>query len=137
MKALLFISFILAALAGSGQNTESPKGTLEIVQDASIDMLVDKHRKINKLNPGIEGYRVQIFFDSGNQSKSRAFEVYSSFLAKYPGRGAYITFQEPNFKVRAGNFRTHIEAEGFMRSIITDYSSALVVKDNIEFPSPP
>lgn len=110
--------------------------TGQVIIDASykIERLVDKHIEINKLHPEIDGYRVQVYFDSGRNSKSKAFDVYKEFVAKYPGVEAYVTFQEPNYKVRVGDFRTRLEAQGFMQEILEAYPSAFVIKDKIQFP---
>lgn len=112
--------------------TDSIKN-IEIIQDDRTDQLLQKHKIINeKFQPW--GYRVQIFFDSGNKSRKRAKEIKAKFLSQYPDDEAYILFREPYFRVRVGDFRTRIEAEGFMKKIIKEYSGAFVIRDEISFP---
>ena len=55
-------------------------------------------------------------------------------MSAYPGIMAYVVYHEPNYKVRVGDFRTRIEAEGFMKRIMGEYPSAFVIKDKILFP---
>ena len=120
------------------QNGES--GQLIIHQDSRIDTLIKKHIEINKINSaypnhdGITGYRIQIFFDSGNNSKSRAMEVIEEFTEEYPDTGAYLTFGEPFYRVRVGDFRRKIEALGFLDKIKRKYPNAWIIKDKINFP---
>lgn len=109
-------------------------GYCEINQDPRIDMLIQKHIKINEHWNGIIGFRVQIYFDSGNNSKKQAMETRAQFLAKHPEIDAYIIFQDPHYKVRVGDFRTRMEAEGFRESISFEYPGSFVTKDEINLP---
>ena len=56
------------------------------------------------------------------------------FKAAYPGHGAYRSFASPYFKVTVGDFRTKSEAMQLMRSLKSDFPSAFVVKENINYP---
>ena len=78
--------------------------------------------------------RIQIFFDSGNNSRENANEVIEAFEEEHPGIGAYLTFREPYYRVRVGDFRRKIEALGFLQKIKRDYPNAWVIKDLINFP---
>ena len=56
------------------------------------------------------------------------------FEAKYHDIKAYRTYVNPYFKVTVGDFRTKSEAMGFLSRIVTEFPSAFVVKESIEFP---
>jgi hypothetical protein len=107
---------------------------IRFIQDDKVDLLVSKHIQINQNRQGIDGFRIQIFFDSGNNSKTRAKSVYESFLAKYPDVGAYLTFKPPNYKVRVGDFRTKLDAQRFLNEILSDYPNAWIIDDKINLP---
>ncbi len=109
-------------------------GYVEIFQDSRIDSIVKMHVNYNKHQNGIMGYRVQVFFDAGNNSLDRANKVAEEFQLLFPGDTAYISFSEPYYKVRVGDFRMRIEAEGYMQKILGDYPNAFVIKDKIHFP---
>lgn len=128
---LVCILLCLAPLKTLSQDT----GRVVVSASEKISRLVEKHKEISKLHPETDGFRVQIYFDSGHNSKSKAFEVYKNFIAKYPETDAYITFQEPNYKVRVGDFRTRMEAEGFLQQVLADFPSAFVIKGKILFPN--
>jgi hypothetical protein len=132
MPRLLLILLLLFPAALAAQTA----GKIEIVQDSRIGSLVEKHRLIAQ-NDKIHGWRIQIFFDSGTNSKNRAFAKKGLFLAKYPETGSYLTFQSPNYKVRVGDFRSRLDAEGFRQRIQGDFPDAFVVRDEIAYPTAP
>jgi hypothetical protein len=130
ISVLLFLFFIVTA----GLSGQEQKGNVQIIQDPRVDSLVNKHIELNEKNPHIEGWRINIFFESGNYSKRLALETKSQFVQKYANVPCYVVFQEPYYKVRVGDYRTKMEAEKFLKEIITEYSNAFVVEDNINFP---
>lgn len=105
-----------------------------VVAEPAIDSLVAKHIRINKEGKGFPGYRVQIFSDSGNGARERANEKRSAFVAKYPDIPAYLDFNNPNFIVRVGDFRTKLEARNFLNTVAVDFPYSFVRKDMIQPP---
>ena len=102
---------------------------------AQLSNLVEKHITANKLNTGkMMGFCVQICFESGSNSRERAERQRVAFLSKYPKQSAYLTFKEPNFRVRVGDFRTRSEARGFREKILMDFPQSFVVKDEVRYP---
>jgi hypothetical protein len=116
------------------QEVKNDSGNIRLIQDDKVDLLVSKHIQINQNRKGIDGFRIQIFFDSGNNSKTRAKSIYETFMAKYPNVGAYLTFKTPNYKVRVGDFRTKLDAQRFLNEILTDYPNAWIIDDQINLP---
>jgi len=133
-KILTIVSIFLFSgiYSGFGQKT----GKVEIiVPDTRIGTLVSKHVAFNENRGSIRGFRIQIFFDSGNNSKNSAITVMNEFKAKYPKTEAYLMFLEPNFKVRVGNFRSRMDAQHFLYKIAEEYPNAFIVKDDeINYP---
>ena len=113
------------------QVLEPAKGNVEIIQDEKITQLTEQYRKMSINNPEVEGYRVQIFFDSGSNSKNKAASVKDNFETVYPGVKSYLSYKEPYYRVRVGDFRTLTEAEGFQKKIAADFPNSFAVKDNI------
>jgi hypothetical protein len=99
-----------------------------------VYLLVSKHIQINQNRKSMEGYRIQIFFDSGNNSKTKAQSIYEGFKAKYPDVRAYLSFKSPNYKVRVGDFRTRLDAQRFLNDIIDEYPNAWIIADMINLP---
>ncbi len=130
---LIFLITPLFYIRVVAQDVGVMQGKVEVLQDERITMLAGQFRKMNLRNPAIDGFRVQIFFDSGSNSKKRASDILDEFILKYPSFRAYLSFKEPYYRVRAGNFRTLTEAVGFQKKIISDYPNAFPVKEKISF----
>ncbi|MBE0647960.1 MAG: SPOR domain-containing protein [Bacteroidales bacterium] len=113
----------------------SVEGKVKIIQDPAIEQLVQKHIRVNETRDGIPGYRIQIFFDSGANSRTKATMVCEEFRRLYPSTGIYLNFIAPNYKVRAGDFRTRLDATRFLQEVQVDYPSAYVVADQINLPN--
>ena len=59
-------------------NTLDTLGTVNIIQDARVDELLETDQRISAKNPSFTGYRVQIF--SGRSTdRERAFKVKEEF----------------------------------------------------------
>jgi hypothetical protein len=131
---ILSFLFSLPVVSLFSQEAGKDSVNIRLIQDDKVDLLVSKHIQINQNRKGIDGFRIQIFFDSGNNSKTRAQSIYETFLAKYPNIGAYLTFKTPNYKVRIGDFRTKLDAQRFLNEILTDYPNAWIIEDQINLP---
>ncbi len=131
----IFLSvFVLLSLLGPGlkaQELLTGNGLVEIVKDEKIDQLIDQYRKMSLNNPEIDGYRVQIFFDSGSNSKNKAISIKGEFDLGNPETKSYLSYKEPYYRVRVGNFRTLSEAVGFQKKLSTSYPNSFAVKDKI------
>ena len=130
VKTMIFtLLFLLLPLLPQAQQ----KGKVEVIQSAVVDSLVSISRQpaLNKT----EGFRIQVFMESGNQAVSHAQETIANFEASYPGLPAYLSFGQPYYRVRVGNFRTRLEAESQLRFIIISYPKAFVIKETIEPPA--
>ncbi len=103
-------------------------------QDERIAWLLHAHRHMVSRETGIQGYRVHIYMDSGNRARLNTQRAQAEFERKYPGIKAYIVYDEPYFKLRAGDFRTRLDARRFLEKIRKDYSAAYIVVDRINFP---
>ncbi len=131
MKLRYNILFIFLFL-GFGLSAQT--GSVRVYQDARIDTLLDKKLQINMMNPGIEGFRIQVFFESGNNSKKLANDTRDEFLGLFEETSAYVLFNEPYYKVRVGDFRSRMDAEGALEKISREYPNAFIVPDFIHLP---
>ena len=129
MKLLL----ILLALSFGTQASYAQTGEITIHKDPRIDALVQKQGAIvpPAINPEIDGYRVQLFFDSDKNAVNNARSI---FIAQFPKVDTYIEFNAPNFFLKVGDFRTRIEAEKIKSEIEGDFPTSFVVKEKINLP---
>jgi len=130
--SLLFVSFLFfVVLQTSAQTLVPEKGNVEIIQEPKLNQVSENYKKLNLQNAPVDGFRVQIFFESGPNSKSTATAKMNSFQNQYPDVKTYLSYKEPYYRVRVGNFRTMIEAVGFQKKIAEEYPNAYAVKDKI------
>jgi hypothetical protein len=126
-----FIALLFFTRHGVAQELIAAPGSVEVIQDEKLTQLAEQYRKMSVNNSEIDGYRVQIFFDSGSNSKNKAASVKDEFEALYPEAKPYLSYKEPYYRVRVGNFQSLIEAVGFQKKISTDYPNSFPVKDKI------
>jgi hypothetical protein len=128
---------LVVSVPVSAQISAYQQGSVEVFADPDLDLLVEKHIRINQALKTTEGFRIQLFSDSGNNSKSRAQEMQVELTTRFPGVGVYLTFKSPNYRVRIGNFRNRLDARRFLNEIAIDYPNAFIVNDMINFPEVP
>lgn len=140
MKSFLLIGLLIfMQMVSSAQNNND--GRVVVIQDQLVDTVLQQYEalrlriKENPDNKAILGYRIQIFFDSGINSSDRARQARDEFLALFPDVPAYVSWKAPNYRVRVGDFRSRLEAEKELQSILIGYPNAWVIKDEINFPA--
>src|SRR3989344_1421512 len=128
----LFSSIIFIFLCKSicAQTAISDTGKVEVVQEYKVKELVNKHIEINSKAP-IKGYRIKIHFGS---DKNKAKEIKAKFISKFPDIAAYEKYDQPNFNIRVGDFRTKLEAYKALKEIQLEFPSSFLVQDEIEMP---
>lgn len=127
-----FILVLLFPIVVCSQSRELNKN-VTIKVNNKIDTLIAVQRIINTEANHFNGYRIQIYSDAGNNSKSKAMEVQSVFAKTNPDYSSYLTFSEPYYKVRVGDFRTRIDAEKLLKNIVEVYPAAFIVADKVVF----
>lgn len=131
MKHLItIIVFIFIA-----NSVEAQQQRAELIQDKKVDLLVEKHAYLYRHNFTLTGWRIQIFFDSGVNSKRKASDVLRQFTELHPDVQAYLSFKEPYYRVRVGDFRSRLEAEGFLKKLQISYPNAFATSDLINPPN--
>lgn len=134
MKRALLLLFVGLSLQASAQRTvvsSDEDTTFVLVRDERFDEVVTRQKKENLLHPTIPGYRVQIYF---GVNRPKASEVKLDFTGRFPDVTAYLTYQQPNYKVRVGDFRNRYEALRFLKSIEGMYPTVFVVPDEVRLP---
>ena len=147
-KKLLIIIFALLSLSALSQqketfkiddsgiipaNANSGDGTITISQDVLLRKAVKRHIEIN--NNKFVGWRVQIYFGSGQKAMGEAQGAKKRFLTRYGNQhGAYIDFDSPFFKVKVGDFRTKPEAMYFKGIIEKTFPNSWVVNGYVNYP---
>jgi hypothetical protein len=134
MRISLLLILMLCSLTMRAQKvitTTEDDSTLTLTRDERYDKLVEKQKEINVTAQTMPGYRIQIYF-GGNRQK--ASEVKLDFSSSYPQISAYLTYQQPNFKVRIGDYRSRFEAQKFLKEIEGKYPATFIVPDEVKLP---
>lgn len=121
---LLLAAFTAIATGASAQYSLSS-------QDSLVKVLMNRHVALNQVKRTMPGYRVQIYF---GPQRAKANEVKTDFLKIFPKTGAYLIYQQPNFKIRVGDFKTRLEAMKFLKEIQPLYGTSFLVKDDVKLP---
>lgn len=119
------------------------KGTVIVVKDPKIDTIIAKRLLLNKkeaagsvraVGPIVTqmGYRVQIFYGSDRRA---IFKEQARFRSLYPNLMAYITYKEPNYYLRVGDFRTRMEAQKLMSELKSSYPTLFIFREKINAPT--
>ena len=130
-KSILAIA-LLCFFSSTAWSQKDPAdtGKVELVQDHRIKELVARHVEVNSKS-NLKGYRIKIHFGS---DKTRAREIKSKFISKFPDVPAYEKYDQPNFNIRVGDFRTKLEAYRLLKEVQLEFPSAFIVQDEIELP---
>jgi hypothetical protein len=118
----------LSPLCGQARVDSIELNKVNIYSSAGIRDLVKLHVGINESRNAITGYRVQLYSGS---NRTKAQEIRMDFSRMYPSRAVYLQYSQPNFRVRAGDFRTRLEAVKFHTALNTHFAASFVVKDDI------
>ncbi|MFZ4462252.1 MAG: SPOR domain-containing protein [Bacteroidales bacterium] len=129
-KFFLFIAIIMISIPAFTQTEQ--EGNVKIVQDNRVDKVLDLHKQFKTDHPEIDGFKIQIFMDSGNDAVEKANAVVENFTINFPDTPVELTYGAPYYRVRAGNFRTRVEAEGVLKNILPYFSQAFIIKDKIK-----
>ncbi len=128
IKYSFFLIFIFFSLISFSQENQ-----IEIIKDYRIDALVKKQGEIipPASVPQIIGYRIQLFFDT---EKKAVDDARAKFISMYPKVDTYVTYTAPNYFLKVGNFRTHLEAEKVKTSVDKEFPTNYIIKELINLP---
>ncbi len=146
---MLYRGLILAFICiGCTQIAQAQSGIVEVQKDSLISLL-QEFRAENGINPTtarlvslgskvvdkknakrvkVRGFRVQVF---SGANRSEAYAVQARFQNSYSDIGSYVTYDEPNYRVKVGDFRSRTDATAFMRELRSQYNNVFVFTEDI------
>lgn len=130
MKLFITVLFVLLSICSFSQN----KGYVILEQDQRIEQLIQRQNEIHSADNTIDGFRIQIFMESGNEAVELGNMESEKFKEKYPDIPVYFIFGQPYYRLRVGDFRTRLEAEKAFQTISKDYKKAFITSDRIQLP---
>ncbi|MFI3282948.1 MAG: hypothetical protein SNG10_05465 [Rikenellaceae bacterium] len=77
------------------------------------------------------GYRIGIFFDNGPTARAKADEAKILFQQNFPTEEVYMVYENPYFKVSAGNCVTQEEAVIMLERIQKIFPKAYLMREQM------
>lgn len=148
MKQLLTIIGLFTAVAVSAQQPASPLNTPDtsgkkiidsnsviVHKDPRLDLLVKTQAQINDITSRDgrrtdKGFRLMII---STNSRDEALAAKTKVYTYFPELKAYLWYQSPYFRVKAGNFKDRKDAEEYQKRMNTYFPKGVfIMKDVIE-----
>ena len=101
--------------------------------EKGIENIEQQYINAWKKNKKIDGFTIQITSFAGVNSRVSIERVEAQFRNQFPDIPGNISYSEPNFRLRVGNFRTKLEAYHALQKIAPSFAGAFVLKDQIDF----
>ncbi len=101
----------------------------QLTTQLKVKELISKKAEYHRITGGeADGFRIKIHF---GVDRNVASAVRSKFSAKYSDINAIEDYQQPNFVVVVGDFKTKLEAFEWLKKIQSDFPNAFIVKSKI------
>lgn len=99
----------------------------QVLLEKNIETVMELKKEHQKLNPKIDGFRIQLY----NGLEPESNEVLLKFLTLFPDMKAEIIYKAPEWKVQVGNFRTRLESDKALQQIKLQFPGSLTVRAKI------
>ena len=136
MKKILFALSLFALKTSVAQDSALFDGPTVIVHnDPRMDDLVKKQAEINARSRRISGrtmrgYRLLVL---NTNSRDEAIAGKTKIYQHFPDQKAYLTYQSPFFKLKAGNFKTRDEAVRYQKLMNSIFPKGVfIISETIE-----
>lgn len=103
-----------------------------VMQSEELKEAFAKYVRNNALKP-MPGFRIRVFFESGQYARAKSLAVARRLKALYPRMGVYQNFDSPNFVVFLGDFRTRHDAMRTYNEVKALYPTAMIMRQNINY----
>jgi len=107
---------------------------VQIVQEEKLDEILLMFMEENRKLKGIPCYWIRIYSGSAHNAREKAYETKGKFLSKYDYIRNDVIYDDPNFKVYIGGYRSKSETLKLLNIIKKDFPTAFIVYDIIDFP---
>jgi hypothetical protein len=134
-SAILFVAFPLLCvpqgiraekkaenLVDKINRAESGKGSVQVIQDASITERIGFSTKVD---PDVvarfvemSGYRIQVFVGNNQRaSKNECYNKEAEIKSTFPDLSTYVVFTAPFWRLRVGDFQSQPEAQRILSKL--------------------
>ena len=131
----LSLSGLLQAQTDTTAQTANDSITVLVHKDPRLDLLIKKQAVINELTSRDsrrtdKGFRLMII---STTSRDEAIAAKTKVYTYFPDLKAYLWYQSPYFRVKAGNFKERKDAEAYQKRMNNYFPRGVfIMKDVIE-----
>jgi len=105
------------------------KDEIPLNDNKKVDKALDSMSVHNKNIRYAAGYRIQVYV--GNERKE-VDDAKSYIYQNFPDLNTYLSFSQPTYRLKAGDFTSRMDAERFYNAIRQRYSMAMIVPERID-----
>ena len=136
MKSLLLLAALFSFNFVMAQgNNYTDTNSVVIHKDPRVDALAKKQAALNAAIKkasarSMRGYRLLVI---NTNKRNEAIDAKTKIYTYFPDLKAYLIYQTPYFKLKAGNFRTRDEAERYRKNLNSVFPKGVyIINDTIE-----
>lgn len=136
MKSLLLLAALFSFNFVMAQgNNYTDTNSVVIHKDPRVDALAKKQAALNAAIKkasarSMRGYRLLVI---NTNKRNEAIDAKTKIYTYFPDLKAYLIYQTPYFKLKAGNFRTRDEAERYRKNLNSVFPKGVyIISDTIE-----
>lgn len=125
LRFLFFLNLIFCFGIQKPLSAQEPNDT-----QSKVNQLVEKKAEYHRLTDGEQdGYRIKIHFGSDSE---KAKTIRAKFAGTFKEYITYEDYQQPNFVVLVGDFKTKLQAYEALKKIQGDFPNSFIVKGRIK-----
>ncbi|WP_346239011.1 SPOR domain-containing protein [Niabella insulamsoli] len=131
MKSLFTAVFIFFAFGLSAQSVS----TVKVYKDPRIEILLKKQAEANDLSTRntakrrtAKGYRLLVI---SSNNRAEAIAARTKILSNFPELKAYMWYQAPYYKVKAGNFTSRNDAQSYQKRLSSMFPGSIFIMNDV------
>lgn len=124
LKSIVKLSFLCLLFLSAWPKAQAQQGVVTIEQDKNIDKLLEFKKDLSTVNV----YTIQIFSSSNRSARSEAQTIKTQAATLFPDWSNYIEYEQPNYKIRVGDFRTRLEADRALVEVKKTFANAFILQ---------
>lgn len=128
MKCVVSIVFCVLVVFAKAQ--ENPNlNPVQTQTQLKVNALIEKKAEYHRLTNGEQdGYRIKIHFGIDRDAAETVRTKFTTRFTEYP---TYKEYQQPNFVILVGDYKTKLEAFETLKKIQVEFPNAFIVKGKI------
>jgi len=120
-KTLLFLLLLTTTTPLLAQ-----QGNVKLLQPKEIELLLERHITLNSAIKRLPGWRIQL---KSSTDRAEVIQTKIDFLTQFPDVKTYLTYQQPYYKFRLGDFTDKTAAYALMKQVNENFKGIFLVPD--------